>query len=47
MCGIQGKVVVLTFFTDWNYGYGGWSQNEISGARDMIFWESNSLMEEK
>ena len=28
----QGKVVILTFFTDWNYGRGGWTQNEINLA---------------
>jgi len=26
----QGKVVVLTFFTDWNYGHSGWTENEIN-----------------
>ena len=34
----QGEVVVLTFFTDWNYGHGGWTQDEINLIRDLISW---------
>jgi ligand-binding sensor domain-containing protein len=34
----QGKVVVLTFFTDWYYGHGGWTQNEINLIRDLVSW---------
>jgi len=37
----QGEVVVLTFFTDWNYGHGGWTQDEINLIRDLISWAKN------